>query len=98
MLTMFFSSLSLKIGHRRTQDISSNLFSVVFTVFLLLVNFQMHHFYIYTKWRFLKLLKKIIGTVDRSPDLLYSDPYRFWFWISYHFDDGGMAQISSYGI
>jgi hypothetical protein len=35
-----------------------------------------------------ELLKKIIDTVDRSPDLLYSDPYRFWFWISCHFDNG----------
>jgi hypothetical protein len=93
MLTVVFSSLSLKIGREGTQDVSSSLVSVVFTVFLLSVNFEWHHFYTYIKWSFLKLLKKIISTVDRSPDLLYSDPYRFWLWILCHYDNGKDIQL-----
>jgi hypothetical protein len=58
MLTIFFSSLSLKIGSEGTQYISSSLVSVVFTVFLLLVNFEWYQFYIYIKVALPEIVKE----------------------------------------
>jgi hypothetical protein len=58
MLTIFFSSLSLKIGSEGTKDISSSLVSVVFTVFLLLVNFEWYQFYTYIKVALLEIVKE----------------------------------------
>jgi hypothetical protein len=58
MLTMFFSSLNLKIGTNGTQDVSSSLVSVVFTVFLLSVNFKRYHFYIYIKVALSEIVKE----------------------------------------
>jgi hypothetical protein len=46
--------------------------------------------------KLLKLLKKTISTVDRSPDLLYGGSCIFWFWISSPSDDGKIARISNY--
>jgi hypothetical protein len=42
--------------------------------------------------KLLKLLKKAISTVDRSPDLLYGGSCIFWFWISSRSDDGKTAK------